>query len=184
MQHLRGRIAKSDVRTTYVRTYVRTYLRIQHCVSALRCRDKKTTVPDSQGQPSSNTHVLCSLGMGGGGGGLVQQCSHPTHALARSLLRLTTMPFAYITPSNTSGEYISSANRFTWLSVQGSPSWDPLEEHYRGRFGSLRPGNKGTTSLLPHTKQSQHLTLGPWDWGSLVPRPRCAPSLTNLRNNN
>ena len=33
MQHLRGRIA-------YVRTYVRTYLRIQHCVSALRCRDK------------------------------------------------------------------------------------------------------------------------------------------------
>ena len=33
MQHLRGRIAKSDVRTTYV---PRTYIRIQHCVSALR----------------------------------------------------------------------------------------------------------------------------------------------------
>ena len=40
MQHLRGRIAKSDVPRTYVRTHVRTYLRIQHCVSALRCRDK------------------------------------------------------------------------------------------------------------------------------------------------
>ena len=38
MQHLRGRIAKSDVRTTY--HVPRTYLRIQHCVSALRCRDK------------------------------------------------------------------------------------------------------------------------------------------------
>ena len=39
MQHLRGRIAKSDVRTTYVPPHT-TYLRIQHCVSALRCRDK------------------------------------------------------------------------------------------------------------------------------------------------
>jgi len=25
-----------------IRTYERTYARLQHCVSALRCRDKKT----------------------------------------------------------------------------------------------------------------------------------------------
>jgi len=31
-------------RTYDVRTYVRTYLRLQHCVSALRCRDKNKNV--------------------------------------------------------------------------------------------------------------------------------------------
>ena len=41
--------ALQTIRTTYVRTYhartyVRTYLRSQHCVSALRCRDKKMQI--------------------------------------------------------------------------------------------------------------------------------------------
>ena len=50
MQHLRGRIAKSDVRTTY--------LRIQHCVSALRCRDKNELVERGE----SETGIVRDLG--------------------------------------------------------------------------------------------------------------------------
>ena len=36
-------------RTTYVHTHVRTYLCIQHCVSALRCRDKNVELRDGMG---------------------------------------------------------------------------------------------------------------------------------------